>query len=135
MPKLSDKNGNSLLDCIYPIGSIYMSIDPANPSELFGGTWERIKGYVLGGINEDDTDDNAKTSFNQAAGTKIGSKYLQEHSHKYYSPIVQLVQSSSSGGTYGNYQKEYKINADYTGDGDAQNIQPTLLVYIWKRIA
>lgn len=135
MPKLLDKNSNSLLDCIYPVGSIYMSIDSTDPSDLFGGKWERIKGHVLGGIDENDTDDNVKTSFNQEAGTKIGSKFLQSHSHKYYSPIVQLVQSTSSGGTYGNYQKQYKINADYTGDGDAQNIQPTLLVYIWKRIA
>lgn len=130
-----NKNGKNLIDYIYPVGSIYMSLVSTNPSIFFGGTWERIKGYVLGGINEEDSDTNIKTSFNQSAGTEIGSKYLQSHNHLYYSPIVQLAQAATSGGTYGNYQKQYKINTDNAGTGDAQNIQPTMLVYIWKRTA
>ena len=28
----------------YPIGSIYMSLDPTNPSSLFGGIWEQNSG-------------------------------------------------------------------------------------------
>lgn len=24
----------------FPVGAIYMSVDPTNPSEIFGGTWE-----------------------------------------------------------------------------------------------
>lgn len=32
---------------IYPIGSIYMSINSTNPSELFGGEWERIQDTFL----------------------------------------------------------------------------------------
>lgn len=29
----------SILNLVYPVGSIYMSVNPANPSTLFGGTW------------------------------------------------------------------------------------------------
>ena len=32
---------------IYPIGSIYMSVNSTNPSELFGGEWERIQDRFL----------------------------------------------------------------------------------------
>ena len=36
-----------LIDIIYPIGSIYMSVNSVNPSTLFGGTWEQIQDKFL----------------------------------------------------------------------------------------
>ena len=48
---------------IYPIGSIYMSLNSTEPSILFGGTWERLEeGRVLIGANS-----------TYAAGTSGGS--------------------------------------------------------------
>lgn len=41
--KVDDSNYNK----IYPIGSIYMSINETNPSELFGGEWEQIEDRFL----------------------------------------------------------------------------------------
>jgi len=35
-------NNKSIVDLIYPIGSIYMSVDSTNPTTNFGGTWEQI---------------------------------------------------------------------------------------------
>lgn len=48
----SVKNGKTgsienLLDRTYPVGSIYMSVNSTEPSTLFGGTWERLKGRFL----------------------------------------------------------------------------------------
>ena len=81
---LVDANGKSLVDHIYPIGSVYISFSSTDPKALFGGTWERIKGYTPAGINEEDDDTNTKTSFNQSAGKTIGSKWLQKHQHMYW---------------------------------------------------
>lgn len=37
----------SLVDIIYPVGSIYMSANNASPATLFGGSWTRIQGRFL----------------------------------------------------------------------------------------
>ena len=45
VPKLTKAD---LLDMIYPVGSIYMSVNSSNPGSLFGGTWEKMPaGRVL----------------------------------------------------------------------------------------
>ena len=43
---ISATNIPSLLD-IYPVGSIYMSVNSTDPSTLFGGTWQRIQDTFL----------------------------------------------------------------------------------------
>lgn len=39
-----------MLDNIYPIGSIFLTVNNANPSTYFGGVWEQIAGgkYLFG---------------------------------------------------------------------------------------
>ena len=37
----------SIADFIYPVGSIYMSVNNTSPAVLFGGTWARISGQFL----------------------------------------------------------------------------------------
>ena len=43
--------GKRLLDLIYPVGSIYLSVNSASPDTLFGGTWEQIQGRFLFGMS------------------------------------------------------------------------------------
>ena len=45
--------GKRLLDLIYPVGSVYISFNnEADPSVLFGGTWERIRNRFLWAADE-----------------------------------------------------------------------------------
>lgn len=50
-------NNENIFNLIYPIGSIFQTTNAdINPTDLFGGTWKRIKGKVLVGVDEDDED-------------------------------------------------------------------------------
>lgn len=42
-----------LLDLTRPIGSYYWSSDSTDPAELFGGTWERIRGKFIYAEDDD----------------------------------------------------------------------------------
>lgn len=39
--------GKSIVDIVYPIGSIYLSVSGTSPATLFGGTWTQIKDKFL----------------------------------------------------------------------------------------
>lgn len=48
---------DALLELIYPVGSIYMSVNDTNPAAFLGGTWVRWgQGRVPVGVNENDSD-------------------------------------------------------------------------------
>ena len=56
----------AMLDFIYPVGSIYMSVNNTNPTTLFGGTWEafvRVCGHGAQRLeqNGEDGDDRAQS--------------------------------------------------------------------------
>lgn len=71
---------NLTFDDIYPVGSIYMSINPVNPATLFGGAWEAWgSGRVPIGVNTSDSDFNtvektggAKTQSYTPTGSNSG---------------------------------------------------------------
>lgn len=37
----------SFLDMLYPVGSVYLSVESTSPAVLFGGSWEQIKDTFL----------------------------------------------------------------------------------------
>ena len=67
----------SILDAVYPIGSIYMSVSPTNPGSLFGGTWEVWgAGRVPVSVNAKDKDFNAAE---KTGGTKDAELPWHDH--------------------------------------------------------
>lgn len=79
---------------IYPIGSIYLSVNNVNPGTLFGGTWQRFaNGKVLVGVDESDGSFNAP----QKTG---GSKELQTHSHSFSGNVDTANLTGSMGEIY-----------------------------------
>lgn len=78
---LSD-NFYKILNYAHPIGSIYISINDANPSALFGGTWERFgQGKVLVGVDEGDTDFNQPNKTGGEKKHQLAVDELASHNH------------------------------------------------------
>lgn len=64
---------------IYPVGSIYLSVNNTNPSELFGGTWQQIKDKFL--LCSGDTYSNGATG--GSATHTLAVNNLPSHNHSY----------------------------------------------------
>lgn len=128
---------NYILDNVYPVGSIYMSVNSTNPKNLFGGTWEQIQGRFLFGMNSSYPAGSTGGEITHA----LTIDEMPEHNHTIYYP--------NAGGPYGNanigYPEDSGINMTWcaemcktasTGSGAAHNnMPPYLSVYIWKRTA
>lgn len=55
-------NAKKILDLVYPIGAIYLSVNSTDPSILLGGTWVRFaKSSTLVGLDESNADGWFKT--------------------------------------------------------------------------
>lgn len=95
-------------DDVYPVGSIYMSVNNVNPATLFGGTWEQIAGgRCLIGANS-----------NYALGTTGGeathllnANEIPSHNHS--------VSISNSGGHKHN-RGTMEITGTFAGDDSAR---------------
>lgn len=126
---------NYILDNVYPVGSIYMSVNSTNPKNLFGGTWKQIQGKFLFGM---DSSYPAGSTGGEITH-KLTIDEMPEHGHTIYYP--------NAGGPYGNanigYPEDSGTNMTWcaemcktasTGGGAAHNnMPPYLSVYIWKR--
>lgn len=123
-------------ELLYPIGSIYMSINNTNPSQIFGGVWERIaKGKTLVGVDEDDTD---FASSELTGGEKEHTLTVDEipaHHHSYNASDVNNYVRVEASSTYGR-SANINRNTGNTGGGQAHNnLQPYYTCYIFVRTA
>lgn len=121
---------------LYPIGSIYMSIQDTNPSVFFGGTWERIaKGKTLVGVDESDSDFNAssKTGGEKEHTLTIDEIPKHRHQQQQYTYVGGGSQTGTSGGGWYGQGTSY---TNYVGeDKSHNNMQPYYTCYIFVRTA
>ena len=77
-------NGEDLLDMMWPVGSIYISVSSTSPATLFGGTWQRIKDTFLlasGDTYSADTTGGSATNTLETANLPSHTHSIGAHSH------------------------------------------------------
>ena len=130
-------------NALYPVGSIYMSVNNTNPSTFFGGTWEAWgAGRVPVGVDTNDTD---FATVEKTGGEKthtLTESEMPKHSHGlptfYSNPEKENITLADTA-----------FNADKASDGNVSNggqvisagggqahnnLQPYITCYMWKRI-
>lgn len=155
-PNLSAPNLNNmqieLMKLVFPIGSTYITQEDTNPSTILNfGTWERVKGKVLVGLDEDDTDFN---EIGKTGGEKTHTLTVDEmpaHIHKLkgdtnvnfedntiYPYLLASAKRGYVNGSAVTFSEGYSTNDTTTvGGGQAHAIlQPYQVVgYMWIRTA
>lgn len=144
-------DGNSiktdLINLIYPVGSIYISVNSTSPATLFGGTWEAFgQGRTLVGVG---TGNDGSTSMSFATAGSTGGEYSHTlttdeiPSHTHNTRVAWDSSKGSSSTINGNFQRllyypgnAYGINSLGTGGGSSHNnLSPYIVVYFWRRTA
>ena len=136
------KLATALKDALYPVGSIYTNAtDSNNPATLIGfGTWVAFgAGRVPVGIDAGDTDfDTAE----ETGGSKTHTLTTSEMpSHDHNAKAYGNGQGSVGSGYLGvadttSINGQGRQSIDHEGGGQAHNnLQPYIVVYMWKRTA
>lgn len=132
-----------IVNIIYPVECIYISINETSPASLFGGSWVQIQGRFLLGA-----------SSNYLAGSEGGSAdaiVVQHDGHLFdwsgYSAkegtAIGKYLNISSFSTTGDLPRGWNVtsgNEMYPAgqskgeSGVGKNMPPYLVVYMWKRI-
>lgn len=138
-----------LLNKVYPLGSIYMSIVETSPASLIGGEWLQIKDSFLLGCG----DKYGAGSTGGEATHTLTIKEMPTHGHKTWSSnsgysgnTIGPAQGSSQG--IGTTEHKSTYTNDYWKHGTTgrwvigreggglshNNMPPYVAVYIWKRL-
>lgn len=140
--------GKTIADIIYPVGSIYLSVNSTDPSTIFGGTWEQIKDQFL--LSAGDTytagatGGEATVTLTESQLPNISGSWVihgQESGTEFWQANGKATGTTISG----SYKSiaETRPGANSLGSpgfsfGNNQahnNMPPYLVVYVWKRTA
>lgn len=146
--KLGGKTMAQLLLTVYPVGSIYLSVNSTSPASLFGGTWEQLKDRFLLGAGSAYA---AGSTGGEAAHTLSINEIPSHAGHLYGNAggvnekgdakgawLKEININSSLTTSYGwNYKNNeyYPANRSLGGGAAHNNMPPYLAVYMWKRVS
>ena len=145
-------NNTNIFDLIYPVGSIYMSVNGTSPEVLFGGTWEQLKDVFLLGCSLQLHP--LGSTGGEAAHTLTVSEMPSHNGHlsagiaggvptgdgNYEGYLNSSVMNAYPGGGYRGWNvyagNEMHPASEAVGGGQAHNnMPPYLAVAMWKRTA
>lgn len=131
----------------HPVGSFFTSREDTDPSTLYGGTWERIKGAFIWGIDDDET---AGTTGGKKTHTlteaelpvidgKFATAVVSDHGSKgvagkAYGANFGAV-SATITGTTGSAGTQYGYGYKFGGGQAHNNMPPYYGAYVWIRTA
>ena len=156
-------HGKKLIDYIYPIGSIYLSVNSTSPATLFGGSWTQLKDRFLLGAGS--TYSSGATG--GAATHKLSVAEMPSHAHDtpFFNNMTNNGEMKSDFiGVFGkgvtasqalkdtgqtSTMEMWWINQTNTAEGNEwayltsakgsgsahNNMPPYLVIYMWKRTA
>lgn len=126
---LHDSTGDVLmLDNVYPVGSIYMSVNNTNPGTLFGGTWAQIQERFLLA---------AGTTYPAGSTGGEASVKLAFNNYMSYAWNAGMTMPSTDVSTAFNSGSQLGIQIKYSDNINVphNNMPPYLAVYMWQRTA
>ena len=126
----------NILNKVYPVGSIYLSVSSTSPQTLFGGTWERIKDRFLLAAGSTYT---AGATGGEATHELTVSE-LPKHTHRIMmgnaeGTAQRVMRYIDTGSAWWSGSGNDKLSEEIGGDAAHNNMPPYLAVYIWKRTA
>ena len=132
-------NGKSIYDLIYPVGSVYETESSTfDPNSTFGGTWKRISGKMLVGVDENDTDFKSSALTGGEKTHTLTLAEIPDHTHTQY-----VTSNSGTDGQRRDYDSDggcsrypqCQTGGCGAGGGAHNNMPPYYTVYIWRRTA
>ena len=145
----SDFTGSEIdlrLKAVYPIGSLYLSINSSNPHDVLGfGTWERIENAFLYAASDSDTifASNGLLKKEGSENVSLKKENIPEHTHTItVKKRSASIDSASQVNDFVNVTQSDGTTTDYTtssygqgvNQGNAFSIMPPhVKIYMWYR--
>lgn len=144
----------SIKNELFPVGSIYTSVNNTNPSSFLGGTWVAFgQGRTLVGVDTSQSEFNTVQKTGGAKTVTLTTSQIPSHTHSLETEFddseivvmrpgpgndgnnVNVSEGATSSMSYRRAQILSK-NTKSSGSGQAHNnMPPFVTVYFWRRVS